>query len=298
MTAESFICIFLPSLEPIYISLSVKARVLPIVALSFRFLLFRVIYGFAKLKFFGKFWVHLDYIKWFLMGQPLPSPIAKYLFSLRPIFHSVLLFLMFLAEVVAPIPLFVFISYEITCLSFLSVFLLMLSISLCGCFGVFNLLTTIYCLVGFDPVSPWSSQLYSFENLIKPSSLILIIWILFGFLNFPHNSWRLTWCSSIFQKDSYYLRWPLRPLVALLRYFAPLRLSHPYGVFSIRSPDKFRPCIAFEVSIDEQKTWHMFSYRFFPHRPKQQLHFISPYQPRFDYVSVYAGKVQILIVIV
>jgi hypothetical protein len=293
MLAECFLCIMLPSLHPIYASLSITSTPPTLLALSFRVLLARVLYGFAKLKFYGKWWEHLDYIKWFLMGQPLPSPVACIVFKMSPALHSVLLFGMFFAEVIAPFAMFLPLPYWMSCCSAVAVIALMLGIALCGCFGVFNLLTSVFCLVGFDPCYLSSSDLFSI-SVLSPSSLILLVWLIFGTMNFPYNSWRVTWCSNVMPLSSVYSQWPFKYLVKFMCFFAPLRLSHPYGVFSIKTPDKYRPCIGFEISIDKQKTWHMFHYDSFPHRPNQPLRFLSPYQPRFDYVSVYAGHAPIL----
>jgi hypothetical protein len=110
-----WLTIFLPALQPLTLSsfgslssmmqsLSLVDTPTPVLAWSYRWLLFRLMFGFGKLKFGSK--SDQGYTKPFLVNQPIPSPLGWYGHHLPLIIHKISLVLMFIAEI--PIPFCIF----------------------------------------------------------------------------------------------------------------------------------------------------------------------------------------------
>ena len=66
----------LPPLPPLTSAVAAAAAPHPWVGFAFRWLLFRLMVGFGKKKFVGTSLKHSCYVKNFLIGQPIPSPIG------------------------------------------------------------------------------------------------------------------------------------------------------------------------------------------------------------------------------
>lgn len=76
--------------------------ILPLVGFTWKLLLLRVIWGFAKEKFIGGTKNNFLYLKGFFIWMPLPNPLGFLLYyASRPILVSLYIF-MFAAEVIVP----------------------------------------------------------------------------------------------------------------------------------------------------------------------------------------------------
>ena len=61
------------------------SEVHPVLKWAFRWLLFRIMFGFGKKKFSDPKWTqHWNYIRAFFISQPMPSPIALFAFRVMP----------------------------------------------------------------------------------------------------------------------------------------------------------------------------------------------------------------------
>ena len=72
------LALFLPATLPLP-ELAAVAAPAPALAWAYRLLLFRLMFGFGKQKFLGSTGKDLAYLKGFLIGQPLPSPVGWYM---------------------------------------------------------------------------------------------------------------------------------------------------------------------------------------------------------------------------
>lgn len=97
--------LFLPALRPLSLSsLSSLAAVEapnPLVAWSFRWLLFRLMFGFGKLKFMETSKRDQTYIACFIVNQPMTSLVGWFAAKMPLIVFRVALLFMFIVEVCA-----------------------------------------------------------------------------------------------------------------------------------------------------------------------------------------------------
>ncbi len=279
------LAIFLPALQPLPELAAASVPFAP-TAWAFRWLLFRVVFGFGKYKFFGPGKLHLDYLKSFVLSQPLSTPIAYAAFRLpRWIFASALIAL-FVIEV--PIPFLIFTTPELRVFAALAIVGLMIGIQLTGNFGFFNVAVVVLCIPLLDAGSSitdatLASLVWPLDHLAQ-SALVLYLFLA-GLLSLPFNSW-------IAQAWPYWPVWrrvplaPLRTAVAWIRTLAPFRLVHAYGVFSPQSgpPVKWVPIIE---GTRDGVNWEAYEYRFMPTSERSPPRFIAPYFPRFDHSLIY-----------
>ena len=137
----SALAALLPPLEaPVWQSIRVTTAPHPWVGFVFRFALFRLLFGFGKLKFVGSTSKDICYIRTFVVGLPLPTPVGVWLYGALP--HAawgIALAVMFLIEIVAPF--FLFCAGWPRVGAAASIALLQVGIQLTGNFGHFNLLS-------------------------------------------------------------------------------------------------------------------------------------------------------------
>jgi (2Fe-2S) ferredoxin len=273
-----FLALFLPAAGP----------PLPVIAWAYRWLLFRIVFGFGKMKFAGPALHDLNYLRGFLIGQLMPSRPGWYAHHLpRWILQSALV-AMFLVEIV--VPFFIFFTGAPRLVAAVAIAALMAGIQLTGNFGSFNLLTAILCLPLLDLsssvfVRPLGDAPLSAGALLAGAVGLTVL--VGGLVNLPFNSW----CSQA---------WPYWPFLerarspvaraglAILRFLQRLRIVNAYGVFPPVScpPAKFVPVI--EGSRDGA-TWEEYRYRFMPVAETDPPRFVAPYTPRLDHHLTYDG---------
>ena len=165
----------------------------PALAWAFRWLLFRVLFGFGKLKFNGTSPKDSCYVRAFLIGMPIPTPAAYYARKAPLLLHQLALVGMFLIEV--PLPFGVFFAGWPRTVAALGIAALQFGIALTGNFGHFNVLTVVLCLPMLDalecPLGVGNPALYAHSSTSECLKEILLYGF-FGFLgcaNLPFNSW-------------------------------------------------------------------------------------------------------------
>lgn len=169
----------------------------PLLAFAFRFLLFRVLFGFGKLKFIGATWADRFYIRGFIMGQPMVSPFGWFAYHLLP--ETAWVFLvnsMFVAEIIMPFGLF-FCGLP-RLVAAMSIAGLMAGIQLTGNFGYFNLLTIVLCVPALHLDTALSLD---FSAVIGEGTRNIVFAVLFfsyllpvSALQFIMNSWiNMSW---------------------------------------------------------------------------------------------------------
>jgi hypothetical protein len=280
-----FLALFLPA-SRLLPDVALAAAPHPAIAWAFRFLLFRVVFGFGKYKFFGPGKTDFAYLHGFLSSQPLPTPLgfragALPLQVLKAAYAGV-----FACEVVAPI--FFFVPGWPRVAAAAAVVALMICIQLAGNFGYFNLITAALCVPLLDARSSicaaTAADLAGSPGAALRSAVALLC-LVAGVCHLPFNSW-VTRAWPFWPAIDGALGGRLRPLLALLRALVPFRLFHAYGVFGPESgpPVKWVPVI--EVTRDG-RTWRVYPYRYMPSGPGSRPRFVAPFCPRIDHATIY-----------
>jgi hypothetical protein len=268
----------------------------PYVAWLFRWLLFRLMFGFGKKKFaWGSEWYkHTMYIREFFVNNPSPTPSALFFHqNLPPWGFPHFLYGMFVTEII--IPFFFFLGQPYCGIAGIATIGLMGGIQLGGNFGHFNILTSVLCIPLLDGLlSPAQST-----DAIPASSVTILIFglsSLSGLLHLPFDSftdrpmfqlfcvmgWVKKETSDAVQPFSSSL--PTRAAVMFLSCIKALKISNAYGVFHTESRAPVRQVVVFEGSVDG-KTWH--EYQHFQSAP--HFKFIAPLQPFLGYAMFYYG---------
>ena len=211
----------------------------PAAAFLVRWLLFRLMIGFGKLKFKGTSPADALYVRDFMVLQPMPSRLGWLAHCYLP--HAVfrlLLRAMFFTELVAPWLLFcprldalglVDAPTRLAATLFTG---LMGGIMLHGSFGHFNLLTASLCLpllpsAGCPPLLAATSGAWQLPTSLHGAACLaaLLFYIPVGLLHLPFSSGLSRGFAAFPQID----RWvspQKRALLAALRALQPLRLVH------------------------------------------------------------------------
>lgn len=297
----------------------VQSTGLPSALLGFahRWLLFRLVLGFGKLKFMGSTWDDRFYIKSFIITQPMPSPIGYWAYKLLP--DAAWIFLlagMFVVEMVSP--WFLLAPWPMArVLAVLSIQGLMVGIQAGGNFGYFNVLTAtlaVPCLYT-GPGSSLSWQITDAFPLARTDggvqtlvqlcadypaqalflAIALVLTIPGGCIQLIMNSWvNLSWYywpnirrvrSSNALVDTLLIA-PGRAYSALLRCVGQFRIVQAYGVFPPSMGPGQRWSCVYEVSADG-RSWTRLEYA----RQHSSVYtppcFVAPYHPRIDHAVFY-----------
>ncbi len=285
-----FLALFLPPVHALP-DLTAAELPLPTVAFLFRWLVIRLMWGFAKLKFLGTKKGDDLYFRGYLAWAPLPTPFGWYLqHAPRPLLRGMYYF-MWVGEVVAP--LLVIFPGAPRLVGAALLVALMLGIWITGNWGHFNLgyIALCVCLLDssssiFDLADPGGFEGVPWSDLLVHAAMFFLFAL--TIIYFPFNSWvTQSWTQWSFETVLYKRPW-LRPILGFLRFFGCFRLVGSYGVFPPNSspPLKFIPVL--EGSMDGQ-VWHPYSFAFMATQESSPPRFIAPYHPRIDHCNVYAG---------
>ncbi|MGB7441856.1 MAG: lipase maturation factor family protein [Coleofasciculaceae cyanobacterium] len=280
-----FLALFLPSI-PALPQLEVTSLPLASVTWAYHWLIFRLMLGFGKYKFWDSSLRDLAYLKGFFINQPMPTYFGWYAFRLPLWLLKFSLGLMFLVEV--PIPFLVFVPGEARVFAAVAIALLMVAIQLTGNYGFFNILVIVLCLTLLDVNASIFNQglielVYPWQNLLT-NAVVLILFI-GGLLYFPFNSW----CSQT------WLYWPstlkidnpwLVKLLNFYRALAPFRLLHAYGVFPPHSSPGIR-LVPIVEGTEDGRVWQEYHYRYMTSTESSPPRFVAPFHPRLDHGVFY-----------
>jgi Lipase maturation factor len=280
-------------------SLEATALPLPDVAFMFRWLMLRLMLGFAKDKFVGTTAADKLYLRGFSVWMPLPTPLGWLLHHAPQWFLRQSLYFMFYAELIAPC--LGFFTGPLRVVSFISLSLLMVGIAATGNWGFFNYGYVLLCVCLLDVNAsvfdlfhePFRAQLLSWPDVGVHAIMLLLFLISLPYLLF--DSWlSRAWVS--WPKDL----WPVAPkwrafterlhrVLEPLRWLAPFRIVNAYGVFPPNSlpPVRLQPVL--EGSMDGTH-FAPYEYKYMPSVPSSRLTFIAPYHARLDQWSYYVGQ--------
>jgi len=283
------LALFLP--EPRCLpELGASALPLPVVAFAFRFLLVRLMWGFALLKFVGTKRGDNLYLQGFLAWMPMCTPLGfRVQHAPTWLLRASYGFMLFAEVACPPLAFFTGLPRVVAAVGLSS---LMLGIWATGNWGFFNLGYGALCVVLLDTESSLFDT--SWQTITgSPGALFVHVALLlhsFGaLLYFPTSSWA-THTVSHWPFDDYSWGRPLlRGLIAVFRALSPFRLMHGYGVFPPNSAPPIKVIPVFEGSRDGS-TWLSYEYRYMPMSPTSRSPIVAPHHPRLDHLCVYAGS--------
>jgi hypothetical protein len=226
----------------------------------FRWLLFRLMIfsGLVKLLSGDPAWRDLTALHYHYETQPLPTPLAWYMYQLPMGCHKATTVFVFLVELVVPF-LFFFPRRVRHVGAWITIGLQVL-ILLTGNYTFFNFLTILLCMWLFiEPAG---------KSMLIQKALAVFIGITTGLLFLE-----------------------LAPIVppgggAILHVISPLRIVNSYGLFAVMTTT--RPEIIVEGSADGD-TWKAYEFRYKAGDVMRAPPIVAPHQPRLDWQMWFAA---------
>jgi predicted DCC family thiol-disulfide oxidoreductase YuxK len=243
-----------------------------IVVLLFRWLLFRLIFlsGVVKLTSHDPVWSNWTALAFHYVTQPLPTPLAWYMFQLPLWFQRFSTAFTLAIELAIPFLFFAFRPWRIFGAG--AALFLQVLIFLTGNYTFFNLLTMSLCLFLFDDRALGRLRLPARESCTKMAAVILVA-VLILVLSF----------SELHQM---FFEAPFDSENTLVRAAGPFQIANTYGLFA--SMTVTRPEIVVQGSADGV-TWLDYAFRYKPGDLRQPPHWVAPYQPRLDWQMWFAA---------
>jgi lipase maturation factor 1 len=248
------------------------------VAWAYRFLLFRLMFesGLVKLLSGDPNWRNLHAMRFHFRTQPLPNPLAYYVYRAPTWMLDSMTAATLGIELVAP-----FLLFGPRLVRHIGAGLLMVMqvlILLTGNYAFFNFLALALCLWAFDDrtfaplgrilrrrVRPVRAQ------ILEPAlNTLLIALIAIGAIQL------IGMFAPGFE----------RPFSKPLSLIAPFQIVNTYGLFAVMTAT--RPEIVIEGSND-QVNWKEYSFRYKPGELHRELPLVAPHQPRLDWQMWFAA---------
>ena len=250
----------------------------------FRWLLFRLMFlsGAVKLLSGDSSWRNWTALPVHYETQPLPTPLAWYVYQLPAWFHRLSLGVMFAAELVIPFLIFAPRRIRIFAAFYLIAFQLL--IFLTGNYAFFNILTIALCLFLLDD---------GFLRRLLPKFIIAMT---------PESDRSTRWpvlrnvvCRAVFtvvlfvsgiQMIETFSRIQWAPAQSAINLVAPFEIVNTYGLFAVMTTS--RPEIVIEGSNDGT-TWLAYEFKYKPGNLALRPAWAQPYQPRLDWQMWFAA---------
>ncbi|MGA2882819.1 MAG: lipase maturation factor family protein [Bryobacteraceae bacterium] len=242
------------------------------VVLLFRWLLFRLMFlsGVVKLTSHDPVWRDFSALAFHYMTQPLPTPLAWYMYQL-PLaaqrFSTAFTLFIELA-----IPFLFFAPRPWRFIGAALALFLQVMIFLTGNYTFFNLLTMSLCVLLFDDRAlgrlrlPARSARTSALAVWAAAIVILVL--------------------SVSEIDEMFLQSSPEAENALVRIAGPFQIANTYGLFA--SMTTTRPEITVQGSNDGVQ-WLDYEFPYKPGDLRQPPHWVAPYQPRLDWQMWFAA---------
>ncbi len=239
----------------------------------FRWLLFRLVFmsGLVKLLSGDPTWRDLTALGYHYETQPLPTPIAWYMYQLPAWFHKASTVFVFFVELL--VPFLIFAPLKARRIAGGLLIGLQVLILLTGNYTFFNLLAIALCVFLFADRPARDAQP---ETRTHPAVTMAVTMALMVFV--------LTTSGLQFLEM---FRVPLpAPARTYLVWISPLRLINSYGLFAVMTTT--RPEIVVEGSNDGT-TWAPYEFRYKPGDVQRAPPWVAPYQPRLDWQMWFAA---------
>jgi hypothetical protein len=215
-------------------------------------------------------WRNLTALAYHYMTQPLPTPLAWYMYQLPLWFQRISTAMVFGVELAVP---FLFFAPRLWRLTSAALTLsLQALIFLTGNYTFFNLLTMSLCVFLFDDYALEKLRLRArTAQTGKALAAVAAVLIL---------------AVSISEVWEMFFDVSFDPGNALVRITAPYQIANTYGLFA--SMTVTRPEIIVQGSNDGAN-WLDYVFPFKPQALQQAPHWVAPYQPRLDWQMWFAA---------
>ncbi len=243
-----------------------------VVVMLFRWLLFRLIFlsGVVKLTSQDPVWRDWTALAFHYMTQPLPTPLAWYMYQLPLAFQRFSTAFTLFVELAIPFLFFAFRPWRLVG-AFFALFLQFL-IFLTGNYTFFNLLTMSLCVFLFDDRALDHLRLRAHSARTSRIAVLAVTAIV------P--------VLSVSELHQMFFEAPFESENALVRIAGPFQIANTYGLFA--SMTTARPEIIVEGSNDGV-TWLDYEFPYKPGDLRQPPHWVAPYQPRLDWQMWFAA---------
>jgi predicted DCC family thiol-disulfide oxidoreductase YuxK len=255
-----------------------------IVVWLFRWLLFRLMFlsGAVKLLSGDISWRSFTALPVHYETQPLPTPLAWYVYQWPAWFHHFSVGVVFATELL--VPFLIFAPRRIRCWAALAISAFQLLIFLTGNYAFFNLLTIALCLFLLDDAL--------LRRIVPRRTVAKILRAR------PPNLWlplRNPVCRSLaalvvfvtaFQLSAMFLHFRWAPAETVIAAVAPFEIINTYGLFAVMTTS--RPEIVIEGSSDGV-TWLAYEFKYKPGELTRRPAWVEPYQPRLDWQMWFAA---------
>lgn len=265
-----------------------------------RFLLFRLLFTSGVVKLGDDTWQSLSALAYHYGTQPLPTPVAWYLWHAPLWFNE--LSTLFALTVELVVPFAVFAPRRLRMLGGMVLIAFQCLIMLTGNFGFFNLTAITLCVLLFDDDALRSvvpRRLVPLATLAEAPRRPRRLWsrvvrgvaaavlATLGVLQFSraverHVDAPAAW-SPLASLWLDHVAGPLEPVVAWVE---PLRIVNPYGLFAFMTTT--RPEIVIEGSRDGE-TWLAYEFPYKAGDPTRRPRWAAPHQPRLDWQMWFAA---------
>jgi predicted DCC family thiol-disulfide oxidoreductase YuxK len=237
-----------------------------IVVLLFRWLLFRLMFlsGAVKLTSHDPVWRDRTALAFHYMTQPLPTPLAWYMYQLPLVFQRFSTACALFIELAIPFLFFAPRRWRFWGAG-LALFLQAM-IFLTGNYTFFNVLTMALCLFLFDDYALRRLRLRA--RLVRTSRPVAIVAAAVLLLLSVSGLWQIFFAA------------PFEPENSVARAAAPFQIANTYGLFA--SMTTSRPEIIVQGSKDGE-TWLDYEFPFKPGDLGRAPRWAAPYQPRLDW---------------
>jgi hypothetical protein len=262
-------------LETTFLALFAGTALLP---WAYRLLVFRLMFesGCVKLLSGDPNWRNLRALRYHFMTQPLPNPLAWYVFQWPGWLLDSFTFLTLLIELAGPWLLFL--PRRARHIGATILIVLQILILLTGNYAFFNWLTIILCLWAFD-----DRTFERFGRLLRQSAVTM--------KSAVRRKLLATVVACLMFLGGVQVIALFAPLVAtpfggLYSLTGALQIVNSYGLFAVMTTA--RPELIYEGSDDGQN-WKEYSFPYKPGDVKRPLPIIAPFQPRLDWQLWFAA---------
>ena len=243
-----------------------------IVVLLFRWLLFRLMFlsGAVKLTSHDPVWRDWTALAFHYMTQPLPTPLAWFMYQLPLPFQRFSTAVTLFVELAIPFLFFAFRPWRFVG-AYIALFLQVL-IFLTGNYTYFNLLTMSLCVFLFDDRALERLHLRARESQTK-TAVVTVAAMLILIL-------------TVSELHQMFFDAPFDSENALVRIASPFQIVNTYGLFA--SMTTTRPEILVQGSNDGV-AWLEYEFPYKPGDLRQPPHWVQPHQPRLDWQMWFAA---------
>ena len=254
----------------------------PVTARLFRWLLCRFMFmsGAVKLTSGDPSWHNFTALPVHYQTQPLPTPLAWYVYQLPGWFHRISLGFLFFVELI--VPFLVLAPRRVRIFAAGAITLLQVLIFLTGNYAFFNLLTVALCVFLLDDtfLSHSHRLLRRFTSAFHDkgrSRLRDTFYSIFASLILLISGFEM---AGMFSD----VHWA--PTDTLIRAVGPFEIINTYGLFANMTTS--RPEIVIEGSNDGM-TWLPYEFKYKPGELSRRPIWVQPHQPRLDWQMWFAA---------